>query len=54
MSDGFPSHSCAAAILSDGEAVEAAGRFLIFPLVSGRGRKTVEVRTRLSKEPMAL
>ena len=28
MSDGFPSRSCAGAILSRGEVVEAGGRFL--------------------------
>ncbi len=39
MSDGFPSHSCAAAILSHGEVVEGAGRFLVSRQVSGRGHK---------------
>lgn len=54
MSDGFPSRSCADAILSHGEVVEAAGRSLVSLLVSGRGHKKGEVRTRLSRYPMAL
>jgi hypothetical protein len=54
MSDGFPSGSCVDAILSHGEAVEAAGRFLVSPLVSGKGRKTVEVRTQRDLESRIL
>lgn len=53
MSDGFPSHACAAVILSHGEVVEGAGRFLISPQVSGRGHTMCEFRTRLSQEPRA-
>jgi hypothetical protein len=49
MSDGFPSRSCAGAILSHGEVVEVAGRFLVWTLVFGRGHKTFEVRTRSSR-----
>lgn len=54
MSDGFPSHSCGAAVLSHGGVVEGVGRFLISPQDSGRDHKTGEVRTRLSQEPGAL
>ena len=54
MSHGFPWRSCADAILSHGEVVEVAGRFLISPLVSGRGHKMCEFRTRLPREPRAL
>jgi hypothetical protein len=54
MSDGFPSRSCAAAILSHGEVVEAAGHSLTSLLVSGRGHKTGEVRTRCDRELKAL
>jgi len=54
MSDGFPSLFCADAILSHGEVDEVADRFLVSPPVSGRGHKTVEVRTQLTQEPRAL
>jgi hypothetical protein len=54
MSNGFPSHSCAAAILSHGEVVEGAGRFLVSRQISGRGHKMSEFRTLLSQEPRAL
>lgn len=54
MIDGFPSRSCATVILSHGEVVEVAGRYLVSPPVSGRGRKTDEVRTRLTQELRAL
>ena len=54
MSDGFPSHSCADAILSHGEVVEAADRFPASPLVFCRGHRTDEVRTRSTQEPRAL
>jgi len=54
MSDGFPSGSCADAILSRGEAVEAAGRFLVSVLVFCRDRKTDEVRTRCVRGSRAL
>jgi hypothetical protein len=39
MSDGSLSRSCADAILSHGEVVEVAGRFLVSSLVSGRGHR---------------
>ena len=48
MSDGFPSGSCADAILFHGEAVEAAGRFPASVPVFCRGRKMVGVLTHLS------
>ena len=54
MSDGFPSLSCADAILSRGEVDEDADRFPASPLVFGRGHKTVEVLTRLTQEPRAV
>ena len=54
MSDGFPSRSCADAILSHGEVDEVAGRFPASVLVFCRGRKTDEFRTRLPQEPGAL
>ena len=54
MSDGFPSDSCADVILSRGEAVEAAGRSLVFLLVSGRGHKMCEFLTRCARESRAL
>jgi hypothetical protein len=54
MSDGFPSVACADAILSHGEVVEAAGRFLASALLFCRGHKTVEVQTHLTQEPRAL
>jgi hypothetical protein len=46
MSDEFPSHSCADAILSHGEVVGGAGRFLVFPQGSGRDHTMCESRTR--------
>ena len=54
MSDGFPSSSCADAILSHGEADEDEDRSLPVRLVSGRGHKTDEGRTRWSRETRAL
>jgi hypothetical protein len=54
MSDGFPSHSCADAILSHGEVVEVGGRFPASVLVFCRGHKTVEVQTHLTQEPRVL
>lgn len=54
MSDGFPSGSCAGAILSHGEVFEIAGRFLPVPLVFYRGCKTGEFRTRSALESRAL
>lgn len=54
MSDGFPSGSCADAILSHGEVVEVGGRFPASVLVSCRGRRTVEVRTRCAQESRVL
>jgi hypothetical protein len=54
MSDGFPSRSCVDAILSHGEVGADADRFPASVLVFGRGRKTNEVRTRLTHEPKAL
>ena len=50
MSDGFPSGSCADAILSHGEVVEVGGRFPASVLVSCRGRTMCEFRTRLPRE----
>jgi hypothetical protein len=54
MSDEFPSGSYAGASLSRGEVDTVAGRFPVFPLVSGRGRKTDEVLTRSPRELRAL
>jgi len=54
MSDGFPSRSCVDAILSHGEVGADGDRFPVSVLVFGRGRKTDEVRTRLTQEPRAL
>ena len=54
MSDGFPLRSCSDATLSRDEVDEDEDRSLPVPLVSGRGHKTVEVRTRLPQEPRAL
>jgi hypothetical protein len=54
MSDGFPSLSCVGAILSRDEVDEDAGRFPVSHLVSCRGHKTVEVRTRLPPESRVL
>jgi hypothetical protein len=48
MSDGFPSDSCAGAILSRGGVVEAGGRFLASVLVFCRGCKMVGVQTHLT------
>jgi hypothetical protein len=46
MSDGSPSHSYAGGILFYGEVAEGAGRFLISPLVSGKGHTMCEFLTR--------
>jgi hypothetical protein len=54
MSDGFPSRSCADAILSHGAVVEVGGRFPASDLVFCRGHKTVEVQTHLTQEPRVL
>ena len=54
MSDGFPSRSCADAILSHGEVGEDEDRSPPVRLVSGRGHKTGEVRTRSPRETRAL
>ena len=54
MSDGFPSGSCAGAILFHGEVDADADRFPASVPVFGRGRKTDEVRTRLTQELRAL
>ena len=54
MSDGFPSHSCADAILSHGEVDEDEDRPPPVRLVSGRGRRTGEVRTRCVRGSRAL
>ncbi len=54
MSDGFPSVACAGAILSHGEVDEGEDRSPPVRLVFGRGRRTDEVRTRLTREPRAL
>ena len=54
MSDGFPSGSCADAILSRGEVVEAADRFPAFLLVFGRGHTMCEFLTRTTLEPRVL
>ena len=47
MNDGFPSRSYAGAIPSRDGVDEDEARSLRVPLVSGRGHKTAEVRTRL-------
>lgn len=54
MSDGFPSGSCADAILSRGGVVEAGGRFPVSVPVFCRGRRMVEVQTRLTLVPRVL
>jgi len=54
MSDGSPSHSYAGGILFYGEVAEGAGRFLISPLVSGKGHTMCEFLTRLPREPRAV
>lgn len=54
MSDGFPSHSCADAILSHGEVVEVVGRFPASVLVSCRGHRMGEVLIRMTLEPKVL
>jgi hypothetical protein len=54
MTDGFPSGSCADAILSRGGVVEAGGRFLASVPVFCRGRKMVEVQTHLTLGPRVL
>ena len=54
MSDGFPSRSCADAILFHGAVGADADRFPASVPVFGRGRKTAEVRTRLTQESRAL
>ena len=50
LSDGFPSGSCAGAVLSRGEVVEVVGCSLVWTLVSCRGRKRVGVRTHSPRE----
>jgi len=47
MRDGFPSRSCADAILSRGEVDEDEDHFPPVHLVFCRGRRTGEVQTRL-------
>lgn len=54
MSDGFPSLSCADAILSRDEVDEDEDRSLPVSLPFGRGHKTGEVRTRCVRESRAL
>ena len=54
MSDGFPSRSCADAMLSLDDVDEDEGRFLPVRLASGRDRKNREARTRLIQELRAL
>ena len=54
MSDGFLSRSCADVTPSLDEVDEDEDRFPPVPLVSGRGHKMVEVRTRLTRELRAL
>jgi hypothetical protein len=54
MSDGFPSHSCADAILSHGEVVEVAGRFPASVPVSCRGHRMGEVLIRMTLAPKVL
>ena len=49
MSDGFPSRSCAGAILSRGEVDEAAGRFLRRP--SGFLQRSQDGRSSDSVDP---
>jgi hypothetical protein len=54
MSDAFPSRSCADAILFHGEVVEAAGRCLVFLLVSCRGHTMCEFLTQCARGSRAL
>jgi hypothetical protein len=54
MSDGFPSHSCADAILSHGEVGEAGDCFPASVPVSCRGHRMGEVLIRMTLEPKAL
>jgi hypothetical protein len=54
MSHGFPSHSCADAILFHGEVVEVGDRFPASVLVSCRGHKPGEDRIRCAWESRAL
>ena len=54
MNGGFPSGSCADAILSLDEADEDADRSLPVSPISGRDRKSREVRSRLTRESGAL
>jgi hypothetical protein len=54
MSDGFPSDSCAGAILSRGGVVEAGDRFPASVPVSCRGHKMGEVLIRMILEPKVL
>jgi hypothetical protein len=54
MSDGFPSHSCADAILSHDEVVEVVGRFPASVPVSCRGHRMGEVLIRMTLEPKVL
>jgi hypothetical protein len=54
MSDGFPSRSCADAILSHGEVDEDEDRSPPVRLVFCRGHRTGEVQTRLTQESRVL
>ena len=54
MSDGFPSRSCADAMLSLDDVDEDEGRFLPVRLAFGRDRKNREARTQLIQELRAL
>ena len=54
MSDGFPSHSCADAILSRDDVAEGEDRSLPVALISGRDRKSREVLTQLTRESETL
>ena len=54
MSDGFPSHFCADAMLSRDDVDEDEGRFLPVRPASDRDRKNREARTQLTRELVAL
>jgi hypothetical protein len=54
VSDGFPSRSCANAILSRDEDAEDEDHSLPAHLASGRDRKNREVRIQLTGESVAV
>ena len=54
MSDGFPSDSCADAVLYRAEVDKASGRLRASPPASGRGHMKGEVRTRCARWSMVV